>query len=214
VPAHAHLGQVILRAQRYLKLDASDADTRLVVSLTLGPSEGERVLAEADTDGDHVVSEAESTAYMAQWGESLETDLPVEIDGAPIHAGWTDGYMDPIGPVAPMALTVEITAHLPVPRREHVVRFRDRMRRDVFDETEIAFRAHDGASLVSAGPGEQPTGVENDLSFVRPTEPPEVLTASLRFPNHSDASPTNVAVPIAIGVVLIVGVALYRRRKR
>ncbi len=215
--ASAHLGHVILRAERYLKLDASDADTRLVVSLTLGADEGARVLGAADADGDHVVSQAESDAYLAQWGEGLRTDVPIEIDGAAFDATWTEGYMEPIGPVGATPLTVEITAHLPLTGRDHLVRFRDRMRREVFDRTDVAFRAHDGAEIVTCGPGDEPTGTQNDFSFgasVGGDAPPEALSAHLHFPNHSDASPTRFALPIALLALLLVGAAVVRRRRR
>jgi hypothetical protein len=213
--AEAHLGHVILRAERYLKLDASESDTRLVVSLTLGPDEGARVLAAADANGDHDVSQAEADAYLAQWGEGLRTDVPIEIDGEAIDATWTEGYLEPIGPVAATPLTVEITAHLPVTQREHVIRFRDHMRREVFDRTDVAFRAHDGAELVSCGGGEDPQGVLNDLSFTADgTDAPDVLTAHVRYPSRSASSPLTVAVPVAIVVVLAVGLVVWRRRRR
>ena len=213
----AHLGHVILRAERYLKLDASESDTRLVVSLTLGAAEGARVLAAADANGDHVVSQAESDAYLAQWGEGLRTDVPIEIDGEPFTATWTEGYLEPIGPVAPTPLTVEITAHLPLTRREHVVRFRDHMRREVFDRTDVAFRAHDGAELVTAGQGESPAGVQNDLAFgsgAGPDAPPEVLTAHVRFPRRTDADASALALPAAVIALAGAAFVAWRRRRR
>ena len=215
--AHAHLGHVILRAERYLKLDASEDDTRIVVSLTLGPSEGARVLGAADANGDHVVSQAESDAYLAQWGDGLVADLPIEIDGAPFTATWTEGYMEPIGPVAATPLTVEITAHLPLTRREHVVRFRDHMRREVFDRTDIAFRAHDGAELAACGPGEEPTGLQNDLGFASAgpaTDTPDVFAARVRYPRRSDTSASSFALPIGGAALALVLVAIWRRRRR
>jgi hypothetical protein len=213
--AHAHLGHVILRAERYLKLDASESDTRVVVSLTLGPSEGARVLGAADANGDHDVSQAESDAYLAQWGDGLRTDLPIEIDGAAYEATWTEGYMEPIGSVGPTPLTVEITAHLPLTRREHVVRFRDHMRREVFDRTDVAFRAHDGAELLASGPGEAPTTIENDFGFVAGgAAAPDVFAAHIRYPRRSDASPMMIAGP-AVGIAIALAlVVLARRRKR
>lgn len=219
VPAavEAHLGHVILRAERYLKIDASDEDTRVVVSLTLGASEGARVLAAADANGDHDVSQAESDAYLAQWGEGLRTDVPIEIDGSPFAATWTEGYLEPIGPVSATPLTVEITAHLPLTGREHVVRVRDHMRREVFDRTDVAFRAHDGGEIVACGPGEEPTGTQNDFSYGAAAggdAPPDVLTARLRFPGRSDASASTVALPIAILAAVVAAVVVWRRRKR
>lgn len=215
--AAAHLGHVILRAERYLKVDASETDTRVVVSLTLGAAEGARVLGAADANGDHEVTQGESDAYLAQWAEGLRTDLPIEIDGAPFAATWTEGYLDPIGPVAATPLTVEITAHLPLTGREHVVRVRDHMRREVFDRTDVAFRAHDGAEIVSCGPGEEPTGTQNDFSYGTAAggdAPPDVLTARLRFPRRSETSAATVALPVAVLVVVIGGLVLWRRRKR
>lgn len=217
VPAHAHLGHVILRAERYLKLDASEQDTRLVVSLTLGPAEGERVLGAADTNGDHSVSQAESDAYLAQWGEGLRTDIPIEIDGAPTEVTWVEGYMEPIGPVGATALTVEITAHLPLTHREHVVRFADHMRREVFDRTDVAFRAHDGAEIVACGPGDEPTGTQNDFAFgaaAGSEAPPDTLTAHLLFPRRTDTSPTAYAIPAAAIALLAAVAAIWRRRSK
>ena len=183
--ASAHLGHVILRAERYLKLDLSDTDTRFVVSLTLGPEEGARILAAADANSDHDVSPAESEAYLAQWGTGLVSDVPIEIDGAAYVPTWTEGYMEPIGPVTPGALTVEITAHLPVLGPEHTILFRDHMRREVFDRTDVAFRAHDGAELILAGPGEAPTDVSSDLSFGAGEDgAPDTFSARVRDANE------------------------------
>ena len=50
--AEAHLGHTITRAERYLKIDASESDTRIVVSLTLGAEEGQRLLESADANQD------------------------------------------------------------------------------------------------------------------------------------------------------------------
>jgi hypothetical protein len=217
--AHAHLGHVILRAERYLKLDASESDTRLVVSLTLGASEGERILRAADADGSGAVSEGEADAYLAQWGEGLRTDVPIEIDGAPFAATWTEGYMEPLGAVAPTPLTVEITAHLPVTGRDHEVRFRDHMRREVFDRTDVAFRAHDGAELVTCGPGEAPTERATDTAFGSAlggerAADPDTFTARLRYPRRSEGGATNVALALGVFVVVVLAAGLYQRRRR
>lgn len=211
--ASAHLGHVILRAERYLKLDASETDTRLVVSLTLGPSEGERILAAADANGDHTVSSAEADAYLAQWGDGLRTDVPIEIDGAPFEATWTEGYLDPIGTVGPTPLTVEITAHLPVRGREHQIRFRDHMRREVFDRTDVAFRAHDGAELVASGPGESPSEPTPDLGLVRGDAGTDVFTARVRYPGRSDLDLRGVGAAVGALVLVVAAVVVARRRR-
>lgn len=211
--ARAHLGHVILRAERYLKLDASEADTRLVVSLTLGPSEGERILAAADANGDRNVTSAEADAYLAQWAEGLRTDVPIEIDGAPFAATWTEGYLDPIGAVGPTPLTVEITAHLPVMGREHEIRFRDHMRREVFDRTDVAFRAHDGAELLASGAGESASEPTPDLGFVRGDAGADAFTARVRYPARSDLDLRGVGAAVGALVVIVLGVVLVRRRR-
>ncbi len=214
--ASAHLGHVLLRAERYLKLDASDTDTRLVVSLTLGPEEGARILGAADADGDSAVSATESEAYLAQWGAGLVTDISVEIDGVAYVPTWTEGYMEPIGPVAPTALTVEITAHLPVTGQDHVIRFRDHMRREVFDRTDVAFRAHDGAELALAGAGDSPTELTHDLAFGS-AEPnaPDTFTAHVLFPRHQRPATVSPLALASGGLLLLgVGVALYLARRR
>jgi hypothetical protein len=215
--ARAHLGHVILRAERYLKLDLSDSDTRLVVSLTLGPEEGARVLGAADTNGDQTVSQAESDAYLAQWGTGLVADVPIEIDGVAFVPTWTEGYMEPIGAVTPRATTVEITAHLPLPGQEHEIRFRDHMRREVFDRTDVAFRAHDGAELVAAGAGEAPPAdLTRDLSFAAGEEhAPDVFSARARFPRH-EAPASFPTLPVAVAAIVAVlgalGFVVRRRR--
>lgn len=217
--AHAHVGHVILRAERYLKLDATDADTRLVVSLTLGPEEGRRVLASADADSDGEVSAAESEAYLAEWAAGLRTEIPVDVDGARAELEWTDGWLEPIGPVVRTPLTLELVAHLPTAGMEHVVTFRDEMvRREVYDRTDIAFRGHQGAELVRSGIGESPEGIEEDLGLSG-LERAEVFTARIRYPRRTWLSTlprTWLAAGgggIALVVVVIAAVASRRRRR-
>jgi len=212
--ASAHIGHVITRAERYLKLDATDVDARFVVSLTLGAAEGRSVLALADTDESGSVEEAEMTSYLASWAEGLRTELPIEVDGAPLEVSWTDGWMDPIGPVRAVPVTVEMVAHLPLSARAHRVVVRDRMvRREVFDRTDVAFRAHDGAELVRCGPSAEPPDVEADAAFLTGGAPLDVLTAELRFPRRSATSPRALGVGGGLVVaVLLVIVEVWRRR--
>ena len=61
-PASAHVGHVILRAERYLKLDVAGRDARVVVSLTLGEGEGRRVLELAILQGLTHTQIAEATS--------------------------------------------------------------------------------------------------------------------------------------------------------
>lgn len=212
--ASAHIGHTIARAERYLKLDASDADTRFVVSLTLGEDEGITVLADVDADRDGEVTEEESRAYLATWAEGLREELPIEIDGSPIEVEWTDGWLDPLGAVRRVPVTVEMVAHIPLDGRDHHVLVRDRMvRREVFDRTDVSFRAHDGAELVASGATETPITIEEDLGFTREGEALEVLAADFRYPERS-AVPPVVYLAIPAGLLVGVGIAIWIRRKR
>lgn len=206
--ASAHVGHVIARAERYLKLDVSGRSARVVVSLTLGPEEGRRVLEAADTNGDGEVGAAESDAYLAQWAEGLRTELPIFVDEAELHPSWGDGYFDPIGAVRDTALTVEMVAIVPLEGGEQTVSFEDRMvRREVFDRTDVAFRARDGASLIASGAEEAPTEPTEDLFYLgdfRAGEPIP-LTARLSIPEPPDETPYWL---YALGALLAVSFAI------
>jgi hypothetical protein len=184
--ALAHVGHVIQRAERYLKLDASERDTRLVVSLTLGDLEGERVLRDADADGDRRVSEVEAEAYLHRWAEGLRSEIPVWIDGTPVETVWTDGWFDPLGSVRRTAVTLELVTHLPVDAREHRIVFEDRMvRREIFDRTDVAFRAHDGARLEACGTGDSPERCDAaDIAFVRGGPLPRRFAVRVVYPHR------------------------------
>lgn len=218
-PVSAHLGHVVLSAERYLKLDASEDDTRLVVSLTLGAEEGRRVLDAADVDRDGTVTPAESETYMRQWGDGLSDELPVEIDGERVTPlEFTDAFLDPVGAVAAVPVTVEMVAHLPIVRRESSIVFRDEMvGRTRFDRTDVAFRAHDGAELLACGTGETPTGRETSVSFGRAVSPttPGIFAAHVRYPGRAEAlSIPSWAWFAVAGVTLTTLLALARRRAR
>jgi hypothetical protein len=203
---------VIQQGERYLKLDASEDDTRLVVSLMLGATEGERVLAAADADGDGTVTEAESAAYLAQWAEGLRTELPVTIDGEAVELEWGEGWLDPIGPVARTDLTVEMVAHLPLESRDHEVTFEDRMvRRETFDRTDVAFRARDGAELVRCGEPGATSCEARDLAYPRGAPAPTTYAATLRFPSRSASSGW---LPFAIAAAIVAALALAAHRAR
>jgi hypothetical protein len=215
-PARAHLGHVVLRAERYFKVDASAEETRVVVSLTLGADEGRRLLDGADLDRDGAVSQAEADAYMLQWAAGLAEELPIEVDGAPVELVWGEPFLDPIGPVRATPLTVEMVARLPTPGREHQIVLHDRMvRREVFDRTDVAFRAHDGAELLTAGAGPAAQGRETTLSYGRAAGPaPDALSARIRYPSHSEPTSEWVWVAALLLATLVgaVGIRWARRR--
>ena len=214
--ARAHLGHIVLNAERYLKLDATDADTRLVVSLTLGATEGRQVLEAADADQDGEVTQSEADAYLAEWGGGLAEELPIEVDGEAVRVPFSEPFLDPIGRVAAVPVTVEMVAHIPVSARQSRIVVHDRMvRRETYDRTEIAFRAHDGAELLRSGGVPDPQGREVDLACGRTTgvPTPEVLTMDVLYPDRSEPTePWAYAAACCAVVALGLGVARARRR--
>jgi hypothetical protein len=215
-PASAHLGHVVLRAERYLKIDATASEARLVVSLTLGPSEGRRVLEAADADGDRTVTRAEADAYMAQWGEGLETDLPVTVDREPVDVAWGEAYFDPIGAVRETPMTVEMVAHIPLDGGRRAVTMRDAMRREAFDRTDVAFRARDGAELVASGLTAEPMSITPTLAYGPDLPAPEgghFITAVVELPLCAPEGPPWWAW-IAGGATLLAAAAAYAALRR
>jgi hypothetical protein len=215
--AAAHLGHIVLNAERYLKLDATDADTRLVVSLTLGAAEGRRVLEAADGDHDGEVSQPEADAYLAEWGRGLHDELPVEVDGQPIDVSFAEPFLDPIGRVAAVPVTVEMVAHLPVSSRHARIVVRDQMvRRETYDRTEIAFRAHDGAEVVHAGGVAEPTARELDLACGRTTgvPMPDVLAMDVLYPERPEPSSPWAYIGVGVTVAALTSLAAVRARRR
>lgn len=215
-PARAHLGHEIARAERYLKLDVSGHAARIVVSLTLGEREGARVLAAADTDASGDVSEAERDAYLTQWGEGLRSELPVLVDGAPLSLVWSEPYMEPIGPVRPVAVTVELVARFELAGGRQTIRIEDRVpRREVYDRTDVAFRARDEATLIASGAGEAPAEPTPDLAYAPDVSAP-TLTAVVETPPRSPDMPWS-AIAIGAGLVLavlLVALALRTGKRR
>lgn len=201
-------------------MDASADEVRLVVSLTLGPSEGRRVLGAADADADGTVSAAEADRYMAQWGDGLRTDLPVTVDGEQVEVTWAEPYFDPIGEVRSVDLSVEMVARVPLDEGRHVIAMRDGMRIEAFDRTDVAFQARDGATLVASGMSESPSSPTPRLAYGPDLPRPEgghVITMIAEVPGTpDDAQPEWLWVIVAGAAVLaaILAAAVLRKRSR
>lgn len=219
VPAHAHLGHTITRAERYLKIDASEEDTRVVVSLTLGAEEGLRMLESADANQDGTVTQAEADAHLHAWGEGLVRELPIEVSGEPTEVEWTDAFFDPIGDVRPLPVTLEMVAHVPTTGREATIVVRDAMvRREIFERTDVGFQAHDGAELVLSGSAEEPLRERHMALSFGPSAGaamPGSIAASFHYPRRAES--LGWQLPLAGGacvVTALVGwVVIARRRK-
>ena len=223
--ARAHLGHIVVGAERYLKVDVAAAEARIVVSLTLGPSEGRRVLEAADSDHDGTVTSAEADRYLADWVNGLVTDMPIRLDGDRARVRWVEPFLDPVGPVGDQPLSVEMVAHVALSRGRHTLTISDRMRNDAIDRTDVAFRARDGAELRASGIGSAPTRVVTDLAFAGARRGD--LTAVVVVPGATagsrPAAPAStrstsllsllwLAIPIA--AALITAIALIAKRRR
>ena len=213
--AFAHLGHVVVRAERYLKLDVEPTQVRFVVSLTLGPEETVRIATAADTDENGEVTQAEADAYMAEWGRGLSTELPFEVDDEAVALVWSEPWMSPLGPIQRSPGTVEMVARVPLSPGRHTLRFRDGMRVETFDRTDVNVTTTGGeARIVAAGAGESPTLLEDRFAF-GPQNAPGVVTAIVEMPGTPPAV-RGLAIGggvLALLVVLASWVALGRRRK-
>lgn len=204
-----------MRAERYVKIDAAPAETRIVVTLTLGASESPRVLGAADANRDGEVTAAESAEYLRQWGDGLRTDLPVTVDGEPAEVRWADSYLDPIGAVRPAPTTVEMVGHLVLEPGRHRLTLTDKMRAEAVDRTDVAFRARDGVVLVASGLEPDVASRTPDLAIgaARPGDPPRRLTAVLDVPGTPRSWRWVLGAGAAVALVLAALAWLALRRK-
>lgn len=221
-PAQAHVGHVILRAERYLKLDVAGNDARVVVSLTLGADEGRRVLDAADANGDGDVNAPEADAYLAQWALGLATELPIFVESQRVELTWADGYFEPIGTVRRTPLTIEMVAHLEL-EGEQTVRVEDRMvRREVFDRTDVAFRTRDGARLLTSGVEGEADDPTTDLSYPGTFREgaesvplvARVWTPPIRPAPFWSRAPWWSGPALAVGLLLVIGLVVRSARRR
>ncbi len=215
--ARAHLGHQIARAERDLKLDVAGNEARVVVSLTLGDREGARLLEAADANADGSVDGSERDLYLAQWAEGLRSELPVEVDGTEQAVTFGEPYMDPIGRVRAVPVTVELVARVPLDGGREVVRITDAMvRREVYDRTDVAFRARDGATIVASGADGEPTSLTPDLAYGPDVHAGEavVITALVETPARPAPLWHLVGIAAALALVALFVVALRRRRRR
>ena len=177
------------------------------------------MLEAADADGDRTVTPQEADAYMAQWGEGLRTDLPVTLDGDPAELTWSEPYIDPIGAVRETPLTVEMVARLPLEAGRHTITMRDRMRREPFDRTDVAFDTREGATLIASGLDESPSSPTPRLAYGPDLPGPDTghpITAIVEVPGDPSSAAQRSwswALGVAVGL-LILGAAFVWRRAR
>ena len=208
----AHVGHVIARAERYIKLDIGGRDARVVVSLSLGRDVGRGVLQTADSDGDGEVSAEESERYLEEWAAGLADELPVRVDGRAVPLAWRDGFFEPIGEVRATPATLELVGHFRLTGGEQTVRIEDAMvRREVFERTDVRFQCRDGAELIASGLEEEPTVPQIDLAYTPFADPSSAppLVARVRTPVPD--GPAWPIIGLIFGALLAAAIALSRR---
>ncbi|MFK8000943.1 MAG: hypothetical protein AB8H86_15195 [Polyangiales bacterium] len=154
--AEAHLGHVVLRAERYLKFDVEPAALRIVTSLTLGPAEMARIMRDADTNQDGAVDGSEADVYMRTWGEGLAEELSIEVDGEPVAIVWGDAYLDPQGVIRNEAGSVEMVARVELRPGTHQIRLGDAMPTEALDRSDIVIRTQPGGVVHTCSYGDEP----------------------------------------------------------
>jgi hypothetical protein len=225
LPVRAHIGHVVERAERYLKLDVTPGDARFVVSLTLGPTEMERVLGAADADDDGRVTEGEAEAYVRTWGEGLDDVLTVRVDGELDAFSWGEPFLQPIGDVRPVGGSVELVGHVELGAGRVAIVIEDRMARPAIERTDVSLETRNGVRLVAAGPGADPAGIEPRFAFGPGAPRPVVFAAIVETEasliparRHESALGWVLAAMTATGVLAFVamrlGRAFHARRRR
>lgn len=222
--AAAHSGHEVLRAERYLKLEATDAGLRFVISISYGVEEMLRVARIADEDQDGVVTQREADRYMQDWGEVLRRELPVRVDGSFVRVPWAESFFDPIGRITPRTGTVELSAHVHLMPGRHFVVVTDQMRFEAFDRTDVTFGARDGGTLINAGPSDAPTELVQTLAYGRGADIARVrvlgMTIELPQPEVAElpfARPPGYLKPLVllptISIFAVLFARLYREYK-
>lgn len=204
VIAQAHLGHVVQQAERYIKLDVSGYQVRVVVSLSLGARETSRVMQQSDADRNGWVSPEERDAYMALWGDGLREELAVEVDGEPVDVLYGEAFMQPIGPVAAVDGAVEMVGVFLLDGGEHRITVRDNMPLEPFDRTDLSFRTRDGATLLASGIGEGPTNAVEHGSIHRDTPYPGTFSMHVRVPNRPRTIEERARGPLTLASVVLV----------
>ncbi|MFT5355316.1 MAG: hypothetical protein ACI9KE_002532, partial [Polyangiales bacterium] len=163
--AEAHLGHVVLRAERYLKFDVEPAALRVVASLTLGPTEMARIMRDADTSGDGSIDGSEADAYMQTWGNGLAEELRIEVDGEAVAVVWGDAYFDPQGVIRSEAGSVEMVARVELDPGTHRIRLSDSMPTEALDRSDIVIRTQPGGSVHDCSHGERSHDCESPIAL-------------------------------------------------
>jgi hypothetical protein len=216
--ARGHLGHLVQQAERYVKIDVSGFRVRLVVSLTLGARETARLMEQADSDRNGWVSPEERDEYMALWGDGLRSELEVQVDGQPVDVRYGEPFMQPIGPIAAVAGSVEMVGEFLLDGGEQRITVGDGMPLQPFDRTDFSFRARDGAALLASGIGTTPVTPTEHASLHRGAAYPASFSMHVRVPQRPKSASERLvlAAPWAAGtaaaLALVVAIRAFRRQ--
>jgi hypothetical protein len=211
--ASAHLGHEVKRAERYLKLDLREREVRLVVTLTLGETEGEALMRAADDDGDRRVSELEAERHLEAWAAALGDELILTAGGERVALTFGDGFFDPKGPVRRVVATLEMVGRGRLPSGVYPLELEDRMaNRNVFERTDVILVATPPVEILGDGFGEPERPPRGAYAF-SPERAPERISLEVRSPARALWKLVRV---IFIGAMVMVGLGLhlYSRRRR
>ncbi len=213
--ASAHLGHVVENAERYVKLDAHEGELRVVVSITLGAAEGRRALDAADTNEDGRLDDAEVDAHVRGYADTLDRDLRLTIDDAPMPWRLASLRISPRGPAVPRAVEFEVRQTL----REgtHRLTLHDSGEGPSFDRTDVALHAREGARLEASGAGATlRTPALRRISYAPPSGPRHIASARFWVPAAPvDRAPMGWALLVCLGVgIVAVGLARGLSQRR
>lgn len=218
--SQAHLGHTVQQAERYLKLDVSGYQVRLVVSLTLGSRETARLMEQADRDRDGRVSPQERDDYMAQWGDGLRNELQVSVDGQAIDVTYGEAFMQPVGEIVATEGSVEMVGVFALDGGEQALLVEDHMPMQGFERTDFSFRARDGAMLVASGVGSSPTESVEHVSLHRGAPYPGAFSMRVRVPLRPLSFRERLTSLLPWGAsgiaatMVVLGAMFFRRRWR
>jgi hypothetical protein len=217
----AHAGHDVLRAERYIKFEATDTGLRVVVSLSLGTEEMLRIARIADEDQDGSVTERESQRYLEEWGETLRRELPMRVDGSFVRVPWAAPYFDPLGRISARSGTVEVSGVVHMVPGRHFIVVTDQMRFDSFERTDVTFAARDGGVLINSGPNDAPTELVETFAYGRNADIPRVrvigLTIELPQPEVAElpkARARGTWLPFAVVPTVSIFAVLFARLAR
>lgn len=220
--AHPNHGPSL--GERYLKLELRDDRLRVVYGLTYAARHGQRVRAQADADGNGMVTAEEERSHGDECRQQVSEAVKLTIDGRVRALAWNDPFLNAFtGPVASGPATIELTTEIPLGPGAHRLVLEDSAEFLGIYRTTTAIVVRDQAELLKAGKGRSPSGRDRRFVFMdlpSPGAPPtRIFTVEARLPGGSALSGNEgrglvlgIVILLGLAASLLVGVAIGRRR--